>query len=292
MDRFALQAGNRLVGNPIDAAALEITAGGASFEILKSTVIAVAGGGLEATLNDIPLSLWMSVWAHAGSILRFGTRRSDWGARTYLALAGGIDVPEVLDSRSTYLPATFGGFQGRALRPSDLIPTGPSLATPFNAGLRWPANARPRYANTPTLRLLPGPHLDRFPGDALDRLQSVALQIDAQSNRIGYRLEGVRLESYVPDLPSLPVFPGVIQVPPDGTPILLMADAQPTGGYPVVAVVIAADVPLAAQLLPGDRLGIKCVDQHEAIAAWHEMQQWLATDLLDHDRVLLEWAGG
>jgi allophanate hydrolase subunit 2 len=161
------------------------------------------------------------------------------------------------------------------------------------AGHRWPDAARPRYTASPTLRILPGPHINLFVPNALELLQAQPFQLGPSSNRIGYRLEGVRLAASAPDMSSLPVFAGVIQVPPDGAPILLMADAQPTGGYPIVAVVIAPDLPLAAQLLPGDGLRFTLVSPEDALAAWHDMYDWLESKLAEDETApLLNWAGG
>ncbi len=291
MDQFALHAANRLVNNAPDAAVLEVTADGAAFELLKPTLLAFAGG-LEATLSDEPLPWWTSVWARAGSVVQIGGCTAQWGARAYLAVAGGIDVPVLLGSRSTCLPGVFGGLSGRPLRAGDMLGAGSSAVGAVHAGRSWPATARPVYDSMPTLRALPGPHRDLFAPEALDLIRTSPFTVGASSNRTGYRLEGAQLQANAPDLPSLPVFAGVIQVPPNGEPILLMADAQPTGGYPIIAVVITPDLPLAAQLLPGDAFRFALVDQDDARAAWNEMRRWFATDLIDDETAqLLSCAG-
>jgi len=291
MDLFALHAANRLVNNAPDAAVLEITAGGAAFTTERPTLLAVAGA-LGATLDDEPLPLWTAVWARAGSVVEIGARTAAWGARAYVAVAGGVDVPLVLGSRSTCLPGTFGGLSGRPLRAGDVLGAEPSTTSAIHAAQHWPAGARPRYAASPTLRILSGPHRDLFAPDALDLLQAAPFTVGASSNRTGYRLHGARLATGATNLASLPVFAGVVQVPPDGAPIVLMADAQPTGGYPIIAVVIGPDLPLAAQLLPGDTLRFMLINQADARAAWHEMRSWLATDPIDDETTqLLSWAG-
>jgi len=291
MDQLALQAANRLVGNAADAAALEITAGGAAFAMVQSTLLAVTGG-LGATLDGEQMPSWASLWARAGSVVQIDARAAAWGARAYVAVAGGIDVPLVLHSRSTCLPGAFGGLSGRPLRAGDLLRAGPSRATAIDAARQWPDAARPCYAASPTLHVLPGPHAHLFAPDALDLIQATTWMIGASSNRTGYRLEGAPLRSHGADLPSLPVFGGVVQVPPDGAPILLMADAQPTGGYPIIAVVIGPDLPLAAQLLPGDRLRFVLTNQHAARAAWHAMHTWLATAPVGDETVQLLGCAG
>lgn len=291
LDPVALLLANRLLDNPLDAAALEITAGGAAFEVLAPTLLAITGGDLGALLDDEPLPLWTVVLARPGAQIRFVGRQHSWGARAYLAVGGGFDLPAILDSRSTYLAGGFGGVDGRALRTGDLLA---SLVRPDPlrlAGRSCPIDARPPYTAEPTLRLLPGPHLDRFAADAPDLLLSQSFTINASANRMGYRLDGPPLRYAAPcSLPSLGVLPGVIQVPPDGNPILLMADAQTTGGYPIIGVVIEPDLALAAQLLPGDRLRFRRITLDEALAARREVQRWYSS-IPAADTDLLRWAG-
>ncbi len=288
MDRFAPVAANRLVGNHPDAAVLEITAGGTLFEVLAPTVLALTGADFGATLNGWPVDPWKALHALPGMLLALPGRRTDWGARAYLAFHGGIDVPEVLASRSTYLPGGMGGYAGRALRAGDvldIIRHGAAwpVATPDVSrviGRQWPMEASPDYRARPVLRALPGPHLHAFAPDALDLLQAQPFHIRIDSNRMGYRLEGPTLAYRQPSsLPSLGVIPGVVQVPPDGVPILLTADAQTTGGYPIIAVVIGADMPLAAQLLPGDSLRFHLITMEAARVAYRRYYTWLQAPL-------------
>jgi allophanate hydrolase subunit 2 len=145
----------------------------------------------------------------------------------------------------------------------------------------------------PKLRLIPGPHTNLFAAGAVELLVAQPFQIGRDSNRMGYRLEGAKLPYARPtSLPSLGVFPGVVQVPPDGAPILLMADAQTTGGYPIVGVVIGADLPLAAQLLPGDQLRFVLTSVEAGREAWRQLRGWATTPLdEDEDMQLVAWAG-
>lgn len=267
MDRVACIIANRLVGNPATAACLEITAGGATFEVLSPCVIAVTGGDLGATLNGQPFPTWISAFVRPGQCIAFEGRRH--GARAYLALAGGVDVPCVLGARSTYLPGRFGGLAGRALQADDVIRSAP-LAEDLTriAGRAWPMPID--YA--PLIRILP------FSADLTDLhdLTTLPWRVGTTSNRIGLRLEGRTLSvGSAGDLPSFGVFPGVIQLPPDGRPILLMADAQPTGGYPVIAVAIQADLHRAAQLLPGDEVRFTWTTREAALGAWRALQAQL-----------------
>jgi len=266
MDATACEIANRLLGNPPDAAAIEITAGGAVFEALAPCVVAITGADLGAMLNGHPLPLWTSLFVRAGQRIEFEGRRAS-GARAYLALAGGIEAPIVLGSRSTCLPGGFGGLAGRALHEGDVICAGRSEHDDARiAGRAWPSP--PDYA--PLVRLLPGPQANWFDMEALT---AQPWRVSATSNRIGLRLEGQPLGQHTTrDVASFGVFTGVIQVPPDGQPILLMADAQPTGGYPVVAVAIRADLHRAAQLLPGDAFRFTWTTQEDAVANWRDLR--------------------
>jgi biotin-dependent carboxylase-like uncharacterized protein len=278
LDPFALAAANQLVGNPPGLAGIEITAGGATLQLHRSMTIALAGADLGASLNDRPMLLWTAVRARAGAILQLTGRRGSWGARAYLAIAGGIDVPLVLGSRSTDLSGGFGGLQGHALHTGDILPVGPSSTESIAlAGQHWPEHIRPHYSAQPTLRFIPGPHLECFIPGTVETLVAATFQISTTSNRMGYRLEGPRLRySHLQSLRSLGVVPGTIQVPPDGMPILLMADAQTTGGYPIIGALISADLPLAAQLLPGDQLCLAPTSLEEAYDALRDQADALA----------------
>jgi biotin-dependent carboxylase-like uncharacterized protein len=281
------------VGNSPGAAAIEIT-GGAIFEVLDPLLLALAGADLGARLDGQRLAPWTAALARPGMQIQFHGRQGDWGARTYLALAGGIGVPEVLGSRGTCLAGGFGGFAGRPLRPGDVLEAGAANIDRWAlAGRHWPAERRPAYGAEPVLRVVRGPHADRFAPESLAALASEPFRVSPTSNRMGYRLEGPLLHTIAPtDLPSLGVLPGAIQVPPDGGAILLMADAQTTGGYPIAGAVIGADLPLAAQLLPGDRLRFAVVEMQEALDQRRLLRAWLdAGPEEDELRASLGWAG-
>jgi biotin-dependent carboxylase-like uncharacterized protein len=294
LDAFALAAANRLVGNPSAAAGVEITAGGAALRLRRPAIIALAGADLAASLDDRPIPPWTAILADAGATLRLAGRRTAWGARAYMAVAGGVDVPSILGSRATDLAGGFGGLGGRPLRVGDLLPIGVALKSLLpSVGQRWPEHARPAYIDEPSLRIIPGPHLECFAPDALAVLASARLRVSATSNRMGYRLDGLRLSYARPcSLPSLGVVPGTIQVPPDGVPILLMADAQTTGGYPVIGALISADQPLAAQLLPGDGLRLVPTTLGEASTALRAQAAALAHGLESSEGDLLAALAG
>lgn len=245
LDPDALIYGNRLVGNKQDCAGLEITLGPVELRFIRSGWFALTGADFQATLDGEPL--WCG-WNHAcrpGQVLRLrGTRH---GMRAYLAVAGGIDVPQVMGSRATDLKAGFGGFQGRALTVGDCIPIGPS-------DYRGPRQGGPLRCWHPSIRVIPGPEWPACDPHSQQLFWQQEWQVSQHSNRMGYRLQGDAMTFVRPlSLLSHAVWPGIIQVPPSGQPIVLMADAQTTGGYPRVGQVIEADLWLLAQARPGTR---------------------------------------
>lgn len=275
LDVFAHSAANRLIGNSLDAATLEITGGGCVVRFETICVLALAGGDLNATLNDEPIPLWRAVLVRAGAVLRFGSRRT--GARAYLAVGGGILVEPQLGSRSTLIGGPFAGLLGRPLRAGDVLAVG---VGDWNvAGRVWPLDQRPPYTLNPTVRYLRGPH--PFAVAERRRLHRTQWHVSPTSNRMGFRLAGGTLQPPTATLASLGVVPGTIQVPPDGAPIVLLADCQTTGGYPIIGTVINADLPLLAQLLPGDALRLQPTTLAIAEQAWHEHQTQLAAPFAD-----------
>ncbi|HEX6309387.1 MAG TPA: biotin-dependent carboxyltransferase family protein [Longimicrobiales bacterium] len=282
MDAAAHRIANLLVGNDAGAAALEATMIGPALELAADVLLAIAGADLGASLDDRTLPTWAPVLARRGSVLAFGSARA--GCRAYVAIAGGIDVPAVLGSRSTDLMAHIGGLEGRALRAGDALPLGTPGAAAARIRARLevsPRGARaagrsllPPYAREPVVRILRGPEHGRFTTDSQRLLTDAVFEVSAQSNRMGIRLTGpeLRLEgSY--DLVSSPVGTGTIQVPPSGEPIVLMADHQTVGGYPRIGSVITVDVPLLAQAAPGTRLRFRDVGMAEAQSLYLERER-------------------
>lgn len=258
MDPEAFEAANRLVGNSPQAAALEMTVQGGTFEADGPLVVAICGASMAPTLDGVSVPMWRSFAMASGQVLRLGVASA--GARSYLAVAGGIAVPVVMGSRSTCLKGRFGGFEGRPLRAGDYLEAGVGGGT---AGRAWPRV--PEYGSSVVLRVLPGPEAGRF---SLRALVEGAYAVTPQADRTGYRLSGPALgASGGGELLSEPVPVGTVQVPADGQPILLMADRQPTGGYARIAVVIAADLPLAGQLRPGHTIRFVVVGREEALQA-------------------------
>jgi KipI family sensor histidine kinase inhibitor len=272
MDRASLHEANRAAGNSLDAAALEVTLGGSvEMRLAHDGALAVAGADLTATLDGRPLVTGAREHHAAGSVVRFGARRR--GARAYLALDGGVAVPPCLGSRATDLTSGLGGMGGRRLRAGDRLPVGePSRASdPRRGGPSGPPAThvpRPLPAGGARVRVLPGPHDEWFSPAALDLLCRTRYEVTPESNRMGYRLRGAQpLPRDARELISDATCAGALQVPPSGQPILLTADRQVTGGYPIIAAVITADLPVVGQLAPGDWIEFDTCTRADALAA-------------------------
>lgn len=248
LDPLAADAANAAVGNAGDAALLECTSGGPVLRFLAATRFAIAGADLGATLERADLGLWRvplgtSVFARTGNVLRFGERVH--GCRAYIALGGGVDVPRRLGSRSTDLPGGFGGYEGRALRAGDRLSLGWLAGVPGTTPL-------PDAADDAVVRVVLGPQDDHFAPAAIERFLAAEWVVGPDSDRAGCRLTGPALVHAGPsEIASEGMVPGSIQVPPDGRPIVMLADGPTTGGYPKIATVVSGDLARVAQLVPG-----------------------------------------
>jgi len=282
MDPYSHRLANALVGNTVDAATLEITLLGPELEFDDDRVVAAAGAEFELALDGKPVDADAPFVVRAGSRLQFGRRVH--GARSYVAVSGGIATPSVLGSRATHLVSGMGGLGGRALKAGDRLPLGSSRSNSAAQRIsRIDSSSRAivlpnRVDGSPTrLRVLAGPQVEYFSPDALDRLQSAPYVISGKSDRMGFRLDGPALRhSRGADIISDATPLGVLQVPASGQPILLMADRQTTGGYPKIATVITADLAVAGQLGPGDQIVFSVCSLRDAMAA-----------LISHERALM-----
>lgn len=267
LDAASARRANAVVGNDRNAAVLETTLLGPELRVDGDVTFAVAGADLNATLDARPLPLNTAMQGRAGSTLAFGQRRA--GGRAYLAFSGGIDVPLVLGSRATHTRSGMGGLGGRPLRAGDRLAVGTVPQDARVERLDHPVAPLPPAGQATTLRVLPGPQRDWFDEAALDTLQQTTFTVDPQSDRMGLRLSSttpIRRRT-LGEMISDATFPGALQVPPSGQPILLMADRPTTGGYPQMAVVISADLSLAGQLVPGDRVRFEMCSMQAARAA-------------------------
>jgi antagonist of KipI len=251
MDRFAHRAANLLVGNDEGAATLECTLSGPDLVTLTSCLIAITGADFDPHVNGTPESMWTGMFLSAGDELTFAGRRS--GARAYIAVAGGVAGDRWLGSVSTNLLAARGGMRGRHLVAGDLIAVAGPMSAPSISGRQLGRNLQPDYADH-TLRAITGPHLRRLGTDGRKTFFTSTFKVSRDADRMGYRLEGPPLDASGDELLSFGLAAGAVQVPRSGQPILLMADHQTAGGYPVVATVAGAAMPVAAQLVPGDEL--------------------------------------
>ena len=276
MDPFAHRLANALVGNTRHLATLEATMAGPTVVFGDARAFAVVGGEFELWLDDRHVPMRTRLHASPGSVLHIGTRRS--GARAYLAIEGGVDVPPVLGSRATHLPSGMGGCQGRALKRGDSLPLGAVQQIRRSAhGASFAAFEDISGRDTVHIvRCLAGPHEERFGPDALNVLTGAPYVVEASSNRMGYRLTGPALtHTASPDIISDATPVGSLQVPGSGQPVLLMADRQTTGGYAKIATVITADLGVAAQAAPGEFLRFVRCSRDEAVEALYAREEWL-----------------
>lgn len=272
MDAWALQVANLLVGNPRYVSGLEMTLQGIKAEIYACAVLSITGGSGINTLNGKLIDNWCTFNVEPGDVLDLGVITQ--GCRAYLSVSGRLDVPKVLGSDSTYVPAHLGGLNGRALIRDDFVFYQP--ITKRSPPRHLAANLIPHYPDVCTLRIISGLHTELFSNETLSLFYSNVYTVTAQSNRMGYRLHGCALspEGSAALVSDAVVF-GVIQVPPDGQPIILAADHQTTGGYPVIGVVASMDFSVLAQLRPGQKIRFHPIDIQEAQELYLEREKVL-----------------
>ena len=252
MDIFSLELANLHVGNDPSDACLEATISGPELEFTGATWIAITGADMDPNLNGQGIPMNTAIDVRPGDRLVFKGLRS--GCRTYIAFAGGIAVPPVMGSRSTYLRAGIGGFQGRALMPGDELPLGIPLQKPRFKKI--PEGLIPEYKHEQTIRVISGPEAHYLEIAGLRSFLSTEYTVTARSDRMGYRLSGepIKHKEGMSGIISAGISVGIVQVPGDGQPIILMADRQTSGGYARIANVITVDLTLLAQMRPGDRI--------------------------------------
>jgi antagonist of KipI len=270
MDPVAHRIANLLVGNSEFTPTIEITMIGPAIEFTQDSLVAICGGNLAPEIDGIPLRPWRPIFIKKGSILRFVKRVT--GCRAYLSVAGGIQIPSVMNSSSTYLRAAIGGFEGRPLKKGDQILFGPmgQLSGKIFSSLKnrdpqgrklveanWSVAAEliPDYSGNPVIQVIKGRHFHLFDKESQKKFFSEPYTVTTESDRMGYRIRGTILKlNHVDEMVSEAVAFGTVQVPADGNPIVLLADRQTTGGYPKIAQVASVDLPLIAQAMPGDSL--------------------------------------
>jgi biotin-dependent carboxylase-like uncharacterized protein len=286
MDEWSHRLANILVGNAESVATLECTLTGPVLRFTHDRLIALSGADMQASVDGMAVPLNQPVLIRGGATLHCAERRR--GARAYLAVRGGFDVPEVMGSRSTFARGGFGGFHGRPLAKGDSLPLGHAddgypgatrllvqCGTPFVSAAQFRVPAC--EGSLDALRVVPGPQWEAFTNESRNAFTEAVFEISNQSDRMGYRLQGPRLGLQRPlEMVSEAVSFGTVQVPPDGNPIILMADRQSAGGYPKIAYVASVDLPHLAQAMPGDRLRFATITLAEAQALYLAREQALA----------------
>lgn len=274
LDSYSHTIANLLVGNPPSAATLEATLTGPTLVFATGAVVAICGADVDVRVGDTILPTWRPIRLPAGTTLSIGACRN--GARAYLAIAGGIRVATVLGSASTDLRGGFGGLQGRSLIRGDVLDIADvAVAIPELAIPEWWIDPSPelQWDVSPLARVLSPDGSAASPPD----LFASSWRIATATNRQGLRLEGASIAPpYSTTLISEAVLPGTVQLPPDGQPIVLMADAQTHGGYPRIGHVIRADWPRLAQLRPGEKIRFRACSRDEAIQARLDQSHRLA----------------
>lgn len=256
MDLLSLHQANYLVSNLENEACLEVTALGPEIEFESNTYIAICGADMNAQINGNEIEMYKTIKVNSGDKLTFRGLRS--GFRTYISFAGGIEVPLVMGSKSTYMRGEIGGFQGRQINKGDILEIGDNT----NIEIRE-INKRdiPIFNEYFTARIIPGPEADHFKVNGLATFLHSEFTLTDQCDRMGYRLTGNKIKHKTSaDIISSGITFGTIQVPAHGEPIIMMADRQTTGGYTRIANVISDDLPFIAQLKPGDKIAFKEVN--------------------------------
>jgi antagonist of KipI len=269
MDKYAFSCANLLVGNYVSDACLEITLFGPELEVLNETQIAVAGADFQITINDDVVPMWQTLNVKKDDVVAFRESARS-GCRGYLSVRGGIDVPLVLGSRSTYVRGGFGGCEGRALRTGDIIRTFvPQQLLKIERVM--PRELIPSYEREFAVNVVLGPQEDMFTARGVEAFLSNMYTVTPQSDRMGYRLDGASIEQETTEEPLTDaLMQGSVQVPPNGKPIVLMADAQTSGGYPKIATVTTLGVSRFAQARPNDRVQFRRTSQAQARAQYWE----------------------
>ncbi|WP_090553437.1 5-oxoprolinase subunit C family protein [Natronincola ferrireducens] len=275
MDNFAYRIANILVGNHEEAAVIEATLVGPGIEFLDEGVIAITGGNLSPEVNGKPIPMGKSVFVKSGDRLDFKAIKA--GCRSYIAFAGGIDVPAIMGSKSTYTRGNIGGYEGRGLKVGDVI----TLASPHKplkelVG-KWIQQELYSYTNTVEVRVVAGPQEDAFTQEGIATFYNTEYTVTNECDRMGYRLSGKGIQHKEgSDIISDGIAMGAIQVPGHGMPIIMMADRQTTGGYTKIANVITVDFPKIAQAKPGDKIIFKKVAVEEAHSLLKEVEEKIA----------------
>ena len=262
MDAYSMKIANILVGNAPHDGVVEMTLMGMTVSFDCTTVVAITGADMEPELNGVPVKMYESFQVNPGDILKMKVAKS--GMRSYLAVARGFDIPEVMGSMSTNLKCKLGGFNGRKLQAGDKIP----LRYPMDLSVFGKRRfiSENDYGNVVTVRVVLGPQDDYFTNKGIETFLGSEYTVSDKSDRMGVRLDGEMIENKNGvDIISDGVATGSVQIPASGTPIIMMADRQTTGGYAKIATVISADLKKIAQARPGTKIRFEKIAEKEAV---------------------------
>lgn len=278
MDQFSLRMGNVMLGNGQNDAALEITLSGLDIVIGGEQCAVLAGADLSMRINGMAAPAWTVHHLPRGSRVTIGGMTGD-GCRSYLCFSGGIDVPLVMGSRSTYTKAALGGYRGRALKSGDVVGLGaPRPLWRRGIGLTCPPELRPARAPDEPISAMDGPQIDAFTKGGIDTFYGETFTVSNDIDRMGYRLDGPEIgRCKSPDIVSDGIAHGAVQVPGHGRPIVMMSDRQTTGGYTKIAVVSTWSAAALAQRLPGDAVRFARVTEEEAASRLESFERDLET---------------
>lgn len=262
MDAYSMKIANLLVGNAVGMGVIEMTMMGISARFDCDSLIALTGADMEPTLNEEPMPMYQSVAVHKGDVLSMKIAKS--GMRSYLAVAGGFNLPLTMGSQSTNLKCKLGGFQGRKLQKGDELPLLQSVSGVCAPERR--IEMQEKYPDQIIVRVMLGPQDDYFTEKGIATFLNKVYTVTDQSDRMGIRLTGEKIENVNGvDIISDGIAMGSVQIPASGTPIIMMADRQTTGGYAKIATVISADLKRVAQAKPGTRIRFSVVTEAEAV---------------------------
>ncbi len=274
IDQFAFRVANFLVGNPEESAVLEITVVGPQLAVLREVDLALTGAEMGFELNHDPIECWKTIRVKPGDVISIQQVKS--GCRGYLAVSGGIDVPEVMGSRSTYVGGKLGGYKGRTLKKGDIIQS--IEGTLLNKPRYLPESWIPLYSEEVLLHAIPGPQDDFF-DEGMETFFQSEFSVTVKADRMGYRLQGpsIQLKENMPkSIISEPTMPGGVQIPADRQPIILLAE-QTVGGYAKIATVISPDLSRIAQAIPGNTVRFEQVSLESAHRLYHEQAYRMQT---------------
>jgi antagonist of KipI len=261
MDSFSFIVANLLVGNHSNDAGLEMTLIGPELQALSEAQIAITGGTISPRINERDVPMWQTLSIQEDDVLSFGKMES--GCRAYLSVRGGVNTPLVLGSRSTYVRGGFGGIDGRQVKSGDVVEG--FGASPLMTEYVMPGEFVPQFMRNVKVRVILGPQADMFTEMGMETFLSSAYKVTLEADRMGYRLDGPEIEHKTrADIVSDALLPGSVQVPKNGKPIVIMRDAQTTGGYAKIAIVITTDVSVLGQARPNDIVEFVKVTMHQA----------------------------